>query len=256
MLLEKIIEEKKRVVEKQKAEGRKPCKIDELRKPLSLREQLQKKFGLIAEIKRASPSAGVIKEDIDVKEIASIYNTSGVAGISVLTCEPFFKGDIEDIKKVRAVVDIPVLMKDFIIDPYQIYLGRIYGADVFLLILRILSDDEFLQLLDAGESSGMEILIEVHSGEEIKRAMRLVKNWEDKILGINNRDLDTLKTDISVTLNLIKLIPEDKIVVISESGIKGKDDVERLKEAGVNGILVGESLLKSSDIKKKIEELL
>lgn len=256
MILQKIIEEKKRIVEKQKAEGEKEFKSECLRETLSLKEILKEKFGLIAEIKRVSPSAGVIKEDIDVKEIATLYRNSGASGISVLTCEPFFKGDIEDIKAVREVVDIPVLMKDFIIDPYQIYLGRSYGADIFLLILKILSDNEFLDLLETGENLGMEALVEVHSEDDIERALRLVKKWDNKILGINNRDLDTLKVDISTTLNLIKLIPQDKIVVISESGIKNKEDVDRLKGAGVNGVLVGESLLKSPDIKTKIQEFL
>ena len=257
MILEKIIEEKKWLIEKQKKEGiDKRYNSYSLRKTLSLRENLNKGFGLIAEIKRASPSAGIIKKDLDVREIAHIYESCGVAGISVLTCEPFFKGDIEDIKRVREVVESPVLMKDFIIDDYQVYLGRIYGADAFLLILRILSDEEFLKLLDAGENLGMETLIEVHTEDELERALHLVKNWENKILGINNRDLDTLKTDISVTLNLIKLVPEDKIVVISESGIRSRKDVEKLREAGVNGVLIGESLLKSENLKKKLQEFL
>ena len=256
MILEKIIEEKKCLIEKQKKEGIDKRYKNILRKTLSLRENLNKEFGLIAEIKRASPSAGIIKKDLDVKEIAHIYESCGVAGISVLTCEPFFKGDIEDIKRVREVVESPVLMKDFIIDDYQIYLGRIYGADAFLLILRILSDEEFLKLLDAGEDSGMETLIEVHTEDELERALHLVKNWENKILGINNRDLDTLKTDISITLNLIKLVPEDKIVVISESGIRSRKDVEKLREAGVNGVLIGESLLKSENLKEKLQEFL
>ncbi|MDD3726681.1 MAG: indole-3-glycerol phosphate synthase TrpC [Candidatus Ratteibacteria bacterium] len=258
MVLDKIIKEKRRTIERQKREHPLEEFTDKgLRKTLSLRESLrQKKFGVIAEIKRASPSAGIIKKDIDVSALAKIYSSSGVSGISVLTCETFFMGSMEDIKSVRKVVDIPVLMKDFIIDPYQIYLGRLYGADVFLLILRVLSDEVFLELLTIGEDSGMEVIVEVHSEDEIKRALRLVKVWDNKILGINNRDLDTLKTDISTTLNLIKLVPKDKIVVISESGIKGIEDVERLKEAGIDGILVGESLLKSTDIKQKIQEFL
>ncbi|MCM8776978.1 MAG: indole-3-glycerol phosphate synthase TrpC [Candidatus Omnitrophica bacterium] len=256
MLLEKIIDEKKRIVDKQKAEGEKGCKGADLKKPLSLKESLKRKFGLIAEIKRASPSAGVIKEDIDVKKTALIYSSAGASGISVLTCEPFFMGQMEDIKVVREVVDIPILMKDFVIDPFQIYLGRRYGADIVLLILKILSDQDFLKLLDTSENLEMETLIEVGSKDELERALRLVKNWDNKILGINNRDLDTLKVDISTTLNLIRLVPQDKIVVISESGIKRKEDVKILRESGVKGILVGECLLKSSDIKKKIQELL
>ncbi|MCX8082632.1 MAG: indole-3-glycerol phosphate synthase TrpC [bacterium] len=254
MILKKIIEEKKRIIERQKEEGLE--KKGRIRETISLKKRLQDGFGVIAEIKRASPSAGIIKEDIDVKEISLFYSRYGASGISVLTCEPFFKGKIEDIKKVREVVDIPILMKDFIIDPYQVYLGRMYGADVFLLILRILSDEIFLNLLKIGEDMKMEVLIEVHNEDEVKRALNLVQNWENKILGINNRDLDTLKTDISVTFNLIKLIPKDKIVAISESGIKSKEDVERLKDAGVKGILVGESLLKSIDIKEKLKEFL
>lgn len=257
MILKKIIEEKKKIIQRYNREKLlEHFNKEHLRETLSLRASLENRFGLIAEIKRSSPSAGIIKRDIDVKALAKIYRDSGASGISVLTCEPFFTGCIEDIKEVREVVDIPVLMKDFIIDPVQIYLGRLYGADVFLLILRILTDDAFLQLLDTGEDLGMEVLVEVHSEEEMKRALNLVKRWDNKILGINNRDLDTLEVNLSTTLNLIKLIPEDKIVVISESGIKTKQDIERLKEAGVKGILVGEALLKSDDIKKKVSEFL
>lgn len=255
MFLKKIIEEKRKIIEKQKSESIKK-KCDGFKKILSLRKRLRENFGIIAEIKRGSPSAGIIKKDIDVKKIALIYSSAGVSGISVLTCEPFFFGSIEDIQKVKEVVDVPVLMKDFVIDPFQIYLGRRYGADVVLLILKVLSDEEFLELLDTSERLKMEALIEVHSEDELKRALRLIKKWDNKILGINNRDIDTLEVDISTTLNLIRLVPQDKIVVISESGIKEKEDVRILREAGVNGILVGESLLKSSDIKKKIQELL
>lgn len=255
MFLKKIIEEKRKIVERQKAED-KERKSGSMRKTLSLRAVLQTRFGLIAEIKRASPSAGIIKKDLDVRGTAHIYNSLGAAGISVLTCEPFFMGSIDDIKTVREEVDNPVLMKDFIIDPYQIHLGRRYGADVFLLILRILSDAEFLKLLATGDDLGMETLVEVHNEDELKRALRLVKSWDNKILGINNRDLDTLKVDVSNTIDLIKLVPQDKITVISESGIKGTEDITKLKTIGVNGVLVGESLLKSSDIKSKIKELI
>ncbi len=179
-----------------------------------------------------------------------------VSGISVLTCEPYFKGSMEDLKSARESVNIPLLMKDFVIDPFQIHEGRVAGADAVLLIMRILSDRDFLEFIDTAEELGMEAVVEVHIKEELDRALRLVKNWDNAILGINNRNLDTLKTDLETTFNLIKFVREDKIVAISESGIKDRRDIERLKNAGLRGALIGESLLKSGDIIEKLKELL
>lgn len=259
MVLEEILTEKSKVISARKKilPHKKLFTQVDKKKPYSLKENLERKgFSIVAELKRGSPSAGVIDRDLDIKEKALAYLQAGVSGISVLTCEPYFYGCLEDLKVVRETVDIPLLMKDFIFDPYQILQGRVYGADVVLLILRILSDKDFKKLLDTAESLMMEVLVEVHTKEELERALRLVDNWKGKILGINNRNLETLETDLSVTLNLIKFIPQDKITVISESGIKDRRDVGTLKKAGLSGILVGESILKSKDVKEKIRELI
>jgi indole-3-glycerol phosphate synthase len=257
MILEKIIKEKKEKILAEKA--RVPLeklvrKID--REPVSLKKKLQERtFGIIAEIKRASPSAGFIDKNINLKDTALSYLEMDVSGISVLTCEPFFYGSINDLKSVRETVELPLLMKDFIFDPYQIYQGRAYGADAILLIARILSDNELRELIKTGEELMMEMLIEIHTKEEMDRVLHLIKNWDNKILGINNRNLKTLKTDLNVTLNLIKFTLRYKITTISESGINSRDDIQRLKKAGVQGVLIGEALLKSGDIKKKLQEL-
>ncbi len=258
MILKKILKEKRQIV----SDKKKTVPFEELtgrvnRKPLSLKKNLERnRFGIVAEIKRASPSAGIIDKQLDVKSTALTYLEMGVSGISVLTCEPFFYGSVDDIKSVRETVDLPLLMKDFIFDPYQIYLGKAYGADAVLLIIKILSDRDFLELLNTADRLMMDTLIEVHTEEEAGRVLDLVKNWENKILGINNRNLETLKTDIDVTLSLIKFLLRYKITTISESGIRCREDVERLKNAGLNGVLIGESILKSRNIAKKIKELM
>jgi indole-3-glycerol phosphate synthase len=259
MVLQTIIEEKRKLISEEKknfprGEFREKAS---LRKTFSLKKSLlEKSFGIIAEIKRASPSAGVIEENLDIKKTALAYRSMNVSGISVLTCEPFFRGSTEDLKVVRENVDIPLLMKDFVIDSFQIYKGRASGADAILLILRILSDKDFLNFMDISEKLMMETVVEVHTKEELDRALSLVKNWDNSILGINNRNLNTLKTDLKTTLDLIKFVQGDKIVAISESGIKNREDIERLKDAGLKGALIGESLLKSGDVRGKLKELL
>lgn len=224
---------------------------------LSLRKLLEKdEFGLICEIKRASPSAGKINIDIDVEKIAKEYEENGATGISVLTCEPYFQGSIDDLEKVKKVVNIPVLMKDFIIDEKQIYQGFYSGADVILLILKILDDKKLKELCRIIDELGIECIVEVHQKSEIERAMEVIKNWDNKILGINNRNLETLEIDIRKSFDLIKFILKDKITTISESGIKKSEDIEKLKEAGFKGALIGESLMKSERKGEKIKEFI
>jgi len=259
MILENILDEKRRII----CEEKKIVPLEKLRKkpaepnPRSLKKSLEEKgFGIIAELKRGSPSAGVIDRNLDVTGKALAYSRSGVSGISVLTCEPYFYGSPDDLRDVRKVIDLPLLMKDFIFDPYQVFQGKACGADAVLLILRVLSDDGFNRLSDTAESLMMEVLVEVHTRDELERTFRLVKNWKDKILGINNRNLETLKTDLNVTLDLIKFVPRDKITVISESGIKNRSEVKMLEEAGLHGILVGESILRSDNLKEKLKELI
>lgn len=256
-ILYEIIEKKKGIIEKKKEK----FPFDEIKrgiisgKKYSIYERLKKGFGIIGEIKRASPSAGIIDKNIDFVKVAKIYERCGLSGISVLTCEPYFYGSIDDLKIVRENVNIPLLMKDFIIDEYQIYEGKFYGADFVILIARILDDEKIKKFIKICEEIGLEVLIEIFNSDDLKRVFKIVKNWENKILGINNRDLNTLNLSIENTLDLIKFIEIDKIIVISESGIKKREDVEILKNSGVRGVLVGESILKSENIEEKIKEL-
>ncbi|MCM8804371.1 MAG: indole-3-glycerol phosphate synthase TrpC [Candidatus Omnitrophica bacterium] len=258
-ILEKILEEKRKIVEKKKKEisiEKLNNRISENFRKYSIYNRLKESFGIICEIKRTSPSSGIINENIDFRKIAEIYEKSGVSGISVLTCEPYFAGSINDLKDVKEKVKIPVLMKDFVIDEYQIYEGNFYGADFILLIVRILDDERLKKFISICKNLNLEILVEVFDVYDLKRIFNIIEDWENKILGINNRDLTTLKTDINNTLNLIKYIPTDKIIVISESGIKSRNDVEILKNEGVKGVLVGEAILRSKNIEEKIKEFI
>ncbi len=206
---------------------------------------------IIAEIKKASPSLGVIRKDFHPVEIARIYEAGGAAAISVLTDEKFFQGSLLYLTEVKKSVGLPVLRKDFIIDPYQIYEARAAGADAILLIAAMLSGDEIQDYLTLSGELGMECLVEVHSEEELKKVLQTNAH----IIGVNNRNLATFVTDMTTTLRLRQMIPGGKTVV-SESGIKTRGDVETLLKAGVGAILVGETLMKSRDISAKLRELL
>ncbi|MEG6586722.1 indole-3-glycerol phosphate synthase TrpC [Dendrosporobacter sp. 1207_IL3150] len=206
-------------------------------------------WGLIAECKLASPAKGQLCEDYTVPELAKTYTEHGALALSVHT-DPHFKGIITDIAKVRAVTDLPILRKDFIIDEYQIYEARAAGADAILLIAAILTDYQLRDYLYKAWSVGLDCLVEVHTKEELQRVLKTPA----ELIGINNRNLQTFKTDI---VNTFELLPDchDDRVVISESGIKSGNDASRLKEAGVRGILVGEGLVKAEDIGQKTREL-
>jgi len=206
---------------------------------------------IIAEVKKASQSKGIIREDFDPIEIAKIYEANGASAISVLTEENFFLGSLDYLREIRDAVTIPLLCKDFIFEEYQVYQARINGADAFLLIAAILDDSELKELLKTGRSLGMQAVVEVHNLEELK----MVLQTDTEIIGINNRDLKTFKTDISTTEHLIKEIPHDKIVV-SESGINTPEDISRLKRCGAHAFLIGESLMREKDIAQKLTELL
>ncbi|HLF86431.1 MAG TPA: indole-3-glycerol phosphate synthase TrpC [Nitrospiria bacterium] len=206
---------------------------------------------LIAEVKKASPSKGIIREDFDPVKIARIYEESLASAISVLTDKAFFQGDLEYLALIRDAVKIPLLRKDFIIDEFQIYEARAYGADALLLIAAILEKTQLAEYQHLAYELGLDSLIEVHTEKEVEKVL----GSAPKIIGINNRDLSTFDTDINTTRRLIKLIPDDKIVV-SESGISTRDDMLALKDQGVDAVLIGETLMKSDDIGKKIRELL
>ncbi len=205
---------------------------------------------LIAEIKRASPSKGIIKHDFDLEKITEIYREKEVDAISVLTEEEYFQGSLDYITSVKGICKCPVIRKDFIFDEYQIYEARAYGADAILLIAAILSRSQADELLHLSKELGIDVLFEIHNLKELDMAIYL----NCKIIGINNRNLNTLEINLNTTLNIIKDIDEDRIVV-SESGINTREDVLLLEKAGADAILVGTSIMQSDDIGIKIDML-
>ena len=206
---------------------------------------------LIAEVKRASPSAGLIREDFDPVEIAKIYAASGAACISVLTDKPFFQGDLDFLRRIRKEVDVPLLRKDFIVDPYQLLQARAAGADCVLLIAECLSPDELKRLHDEAVGLGLQTLIELYDVENLDAVLAT----GTRLVGVNNRDLRTFKTDLRHTLRLREMIPADRLVV-GESGIATRDDVRLLAGGGVKAILVGESLMRKPDIAAAVKALI
>lgn len=206
---------------------------------------------LIAEVKKKSPSKGIIREDFDPVSIAKTYVENGAAAISVLTDKHFFAGELDYLRAIRDTVDVPLLRKDFTIDPYHIYQARVAGADAILLIVAALTAAELRTFMDIAASLSLACLVEVHTQEELAIALDV----DAQIIGINNRDLRTFHTDIATTFRLREAIPADKVVV-SESGIYSREDVMRLQEAGVQTMLVGESLMRSPDIGEQVRHLL
>lgn len=208
-------------------------------------------LSLIAEVKRASPSKGVLCANLDPVAVAQTYARRGAAAISVLTDGPYFQGSLADLMMVKSrLPEMPVLRKDFILEPYQVYEARAAGADAILLIVAILADDRLRELYSMSRELGMSCLVEVHSQAELERALA----GKARLIGINNRDLDTMQVDINTTGRLRSLIPDDRIVV-SESGIKERADIERMREWGVDAVLVGEALVTAGDIAARIKEL-
>jgi len=213
---------------------------------------------VLAEIKRASPSAGLIREDFDPAAIAQAYWRNGAAAISCLTDASFFQGDLAYIAMARAAAPLPVLRKDFIVDPYQVYEARAAEADAILLIAECVDDDALLaDLMALAGELGMGVLLEIYRRENLDRVQRLIANGpaETVLLGINNRDLTVMKTDLAHTIDLLPAV-EDAGILVSESGIRTAQDVTRLRRAGVHRILVGESLMKQVDIGAALRSLL
>jgi len=199
-------------------------------------------FNVIAELKKASPSRGVIRTDYAPADLAPRLEGAGAAALSVLTEEEFFSGSLADLKAARKATHIPVLRKDFIIDPWQVWEARAAGADAFLLITAILSDETLRELLELGRSLGMEPLVEVHTREEVGRAIAAGA----RIIGVNNRDLRNFQVRVETSLELVEAIPEECIAV-SESGLRTHDDLARLRSAGFDAFLIGEHLMKEPD---------
>jgi indole-3-glycerol phosphate synthase len=206
---------------------------------------------LIAEVKQASPSRGMLSSNFNPLELAQTYAEGGAAAISILTEANYFMGSIDYLTAIKEVVGLPLLRKDFIFDPYQIYESRAYGADALLLIAAILSREQLKELVSLSHSLGLRCLIEVHNEGEVERSVVS----EAEIIGINNRDLNTFAVDISTSRRLRPLVPKEKIVV-SESGIKSRRDMEKLSQWGVDAVLVGEALVTASNVRAKMQELL
>lgn len=216
-----------------------------------LRQSSESGTAIIAEVKKGSPSKGVIREDFDPVVIACSYERAGASCLSVLTDHDYFYGSLEYLGLIRNRVDLPLLRKDFIVDPYQVYQARVAGADAILLIAAALGDEKLLELAELANELGLDTLLEVHNGAELERALQLPVD----LIGINNRNLQTFVTDLSVTESLAGKIPRRQIAV-AESGIHSRTDIERLQKSGAGAFLIGESLMRETDIEAKLRSLL
>ena len=247
-ILEKIIADKKKDINEYKS----IFSVDDLKKKIALYKNYlnfknkltSNKISVIAEIKKASPSAGIIIENYDPKSIAKQYEDSGAACLSVLTEKKYFKGKLEHITEIKKEVKLPVLCKDFFIDPYQIYLAKSFGADAILIILSAINEEIAKKIYNVANDLDISTIIEVHTNEEAKKALY----FENAIIGINNRNLKTLKTNISTTYDLHKTLVSHTGPIISESGISTEKEVEEIvKKTKIKNFLIGESLLRNID---------
>lgn len=258
MILDQIVADKLLEIEARKRD----LPLDELRKialkqpqPLDFASALRgERVQLIAEVKKASPSRGIIRSDFNPVEIALIYAGNGASAISVLTDSKYFMGSLDYLKDIGDKLGdkrLPLLRKDFILDPYQVYESRAYGADAILLIVAILTPEKVKALMGLSHQLGMNCLVEVHNEAELKIAL----DSGARVIGINNRDLNTFEVDLTTTERLRPLIPKDRIVV-SESGIEDRSDIEELSNWGVDAVLIGECLMSAPDIAARMKEFL
>lgn len=256
MFLDEILAKKREEVElkKQKVPLEELLgKLRFLRPRRDFKESISKadKVNLIAELKKASPSRGIIREDFDPVVIARTYEANGARALSVLTDEPFFKGKLSYLGKIREATTLPILRKDFIVDEYQVYQSALAGSDAVLLITSILANEKMAKFLAIASELQLDCLVEVHTKEDVARALEV----GSEVIGINNRDLRTFKVSLEATEKLIGLIPKGKVIV-SESGIKTHEDVTKLKALGVNAVLIGEAFLESQDIGARVKEVM
>ncbi|KTC94115.1 indole-3-glycerol phosphate synthase TrpC [Legionella erythra] len=252
-ILDKIAEQKRQEVAL--AKQQRPLSTLQTADTLPVRDFVQalqaKKPAIIAEIKKASPSKGLIRADFDVAAIAQIYEAHGAACLSVLTDKPFFQGDPANLQMARHHTSLPVLRKDFMIDSYQIFESRALGADCILLIVALLDDSQLHDYCQIAQELGMAVLVESHTRDELERALPL----PTPLMGINNRSLHTFKTDIYTSVDLKHLLPEGKCL-ITESGINSRADIDFMQNHGINTFLIGESLMRMPDIGAKLDELM
>ncbi|GJM15626.1 MAG: indole-3-glycerol phosphate synthase [Thermodesulfobacteriota bacterium] len=256
MILDEIIENKSAEIKESKISLPLELITEQLKGALAPRDFFaainpEGELKIISEVKHASPSKGVFREDFDPVEIAKSYSAGGASAISVLTDEKYFKGSLTYLKNIRAEVDTPLLRKDFIIDPYQVHEARLFGADALLLIVAALDQKDLKDLLKLTHSLQMNAIVEVHDGEELDKALEA----DARIIGINNRDLRTFDVDLNVSINLSKKVPPDKIV-IAESGIGSIKDIDGLRAEGVHVFLIGETFMKAADPGQKLKELI
>ena len=255
-VLAKIVDRKKERINEDRA--RKPiaevrAMIHDMPPTLDFKRAIARegrRIRLIAEVKKASPSKGLIRHNFDHRAVAAVYKGKNVDAISVLTEEDFFQGSLAFLADVKNIAELPVLRKDFIIDEYQIFEARANRADAFLLIAALLEEGQACEYLHMARELGMAALFEVHARDELDMALKI----QAPIIGINNRDLMTLQIELNTTFALKQEIPEDRIVV-SESGIRTRDDVIRLENAGIDAMLIGTSLMESDDMGRTIDEL-
>ena len=252
-ILQKIVARKKIEVEKLKKQGFQPSSTAAAgrRRSLAAALSLPPQPRVIAEVKKASPSTGLLAADFDPPSLVAAYEKGGAAALSVVTDEQFFQGDVAWLTALRPLVDLPLLRKDFIIDSLQVLESRAAGADAILLIAAILDRDKLLELLETAAGQGLECLVEVHNEEELEKVL----STPAAMIGINNRNLKDFTVSLETTLRLRKHIPADRLVV-SESGIDRHEQLVRLGAAGVQGVLVGSSLVKAGDRAAKLRELI
>ncbi len=256
MILDDIIAHKKeelKISKKKLPLGDLETKIKNLEPPIDVIDKHQSMSGvkIIAEIKKASPSKGVIRKDFNYLEIAKDYESAGAFALSVLTDKKFFQGELSYLSDIKKICSIPLLRKDFTIDPYQIYEARYYGADLILLIVAALEFVQIKEFLNITRSLGMSAIVEVHTEDELDIALKA----NSKIIGINNRDLKTFNVSLDVTKNLSREIPDNKIV-IAESGISSRNDIDQLSAFGIETFLIGESFMRADKPGEKLKQLL